>query len=90
MKRNNLSEREFRIIIVKMLLRIEWRKHKKHLTVIIITKDIEEINNKQTEMNNTITEIKNILEGISSRIIEAEEWTNELEDNVGNNCWGTQ
>ena len=48
MKRNNLSEREFRIIIVKMLLRIEWRKHKKHLTVIIITKDIEEINNKQT------------------------------------------
>ena len=27
-----------------------------------ITKDIEEIKNKQTEMNNTITEIKNTLE----------------------------
>ena len=33
-------------------------------------------------MNNTITEIKNILEEISSRIIEAEEWTNELEDRM--------
>ena len=32
-------------------------------TVIIITKDIDEIKNKQTEMNNTITEIKTTLEG---------------------------
>ena len=29
---------------------------------------------------NTITEIKNTLEGINSRITEAEEWINELED----------
>ena len=72
---NNLPEKEFRIIIVKMLLKIEWRKHKKYVTVITITEDIEEIKNKQTEMNNTITEIKSILEGTSSRIIEAEEWT---------------
>ena len=71
---NNLPEKEFRIIIVKMLLKIEWRKHKKYVTVITITEDIEEIKNKQTEMNNTITEIKSILEGTSSRIIEAEEW----------------
>ena len=39
-------------------------------TVNIITKDIEEIKKKQTEMNNTITEI-NTLEGINSRIAEA-------------------
>ena len=45
-----------------------------------ITKDIEEIKNKQTEMNNTITEIKNTLEGTNSRITEAEEWISELED----------
>ena len=45
-----------------------------------ITKDIEEIKNKQTEMNNTITEIKNTLEGTNSRITEAEEWLSELED----------
>ena len=31
-------------------------------------------------MNNTLNEIKNSLEGINSRITEAEEWINELED----------
>ena len=31
-------------------------------------------------LNNTITEIKNTLEGINSRISEAEEWISELED----------
>ena len=30
-------------------------------TVNTITKSIEEINNKQTEMNNTVTEIKSAL-----------------------------
>ena len=30
-------------------------------------------------MNNTITEMKNTLEGISSRITEAEEWISDLE-----------
>ena len=33
-------------------------------------------------MNNTITEIKNTLEGIISRIIEAEEWISELENRL--------
>ena len=42
-------------------------------TVNVMTKDIEEIKNKQTEMNNTITKIKNTLEGNNSRISEAEE-----------------
>ena len=36
-------------------------------------RDIEELKNKHTETNNTITEIKNTLEGINSRISEAEE-----------------
>ena len=39
-------------------------------TANTITKDIKEINNKQTEVNNTITEIKNTLEGTNSRITE--------------------
>ena len=43
-----------------------------------ITKKIEEIKNKQTEMNNTITEIKNTLKGTNSRITEAEKWISEL------------
>ena len=44
-----------------------------------ITKNIEEIKNKQTEMNNTITEIKNTLKRTNSRITEAEKWISELE-----------
>ena len=31
-------------------------------------------------MNHTITEMKNTLEGINSRITEAEEWISDLED----------
>ena len=46
-----------------------------------ITKNIEEIKNKQTEMNNTITEIKNILEG-TNRITEAEGWISEIENRM--------
>ena len=38
-----------------------------------INKDLEELNNKHTVNNNTITKIKNTLEGINSRISEAEE-----------------
>ena len=43
-----------------------------------INKDLEELKNKHT--NNTITGIKNTLEGINSRISEAEEWIRELKD----------
>ena len=38
-----------------------------------INKDLEELKNKHTETNNIITEVKNTLEGINSRISEAEE-----------------
>ena len=38
-----------------------------------INKDLEELKNRNTEINNTITEIKTTLEGINSRISEAEE-----------------
>ena len=33
-------------------------------------------------MDNAITEIKNTLEGINSRVTEAEEWISELEDRM--------
>ena len=44
----------------------------------MFNKDLEELKNKQTEMNNTINEMKNILEGIT----EAEEWISDLEDRM--------
>ena len=40
----------------------------------MFNKDLEELKNKQTEMNNKINEMKNTLEGINCRITEAEEW----------------
>ena len=36
-------------------------------------RDLEELKNKHTETNNTIIETKNTVEGINSRISEAEE-----------------
>ena len=41
----------------------------------MFTKDLGELMNKQTEVNDT-------LEGINSRITEAEEWINALEDRL--------
>ena len=41
----------------------------------MFSKDFEELKNKQTEMNNT-------LQGINSRIIEAEEQISDLEDRM--------
>ena len=38
-----------------------------------INKDLETLKNEHMEMNNIITEIKNTLEGINSRISEAED-----------------
>ena len=46
----------------------------------IFHKALEELKSKQTMMNTTINEIKNSLEGINSRIIEAEERISDLED----------
>ena len=65
-----LPEKEFRIMIVKMIKSLEKKMEKRQES---INKDLEEINNKHKETNNTITEIKNTLEGINSRIFEAEE-----------------
>ena len=50
-----------------------------------INKDLEELKKKHTETNYTITWIKNTLEGITSRISEAEERISELEYKMGNN-----
>ena len=40
---------------------------------MLFRSDLEELKSKQTMMNDTINEIKNSLEGINSRITEAEE-----------------
>ena len=62
-----LPEKEFRIMILKMIKNLESKMQES------INKDLEELNNRHTETNSTITEIKNTLEEISSRTSEAEE-----------------
>ena len=72
METGNMPEKEFRIMIVKMIKDLRNRLEKMQE---MFTKDLEELNNKQTEMKNT-------LEGTNSRITEAEEWISDLEDGM--------
>ena len=62
-------EKQFRIMIVNVIKNLENKMEKKQES---INKDIK-LKTKHSETNNTITEIKNTLEGINSRISEAEE-----------------
>ena len=55
---------------VQMIKNLENKTEKKQES---INKDLEELKKKHTETNNTIIKVKNSLEGISSRISEAEE-----------------
>ena len=74
-----LPEKEFRIMIIKMIKNLENKMEKMQES---INKDLEELKNKHTETNNTITEIKNTLEGINGRISETEELISKLEDRM--------
>ena len=71
----SLPEKEFRIVIVKMIRNLGNRMEKIQET---FNKDLEELKTKQTMINNIISEIKNSLEGINSRITEAEERISDL------------
>ena len=79
----NLPEKQFRVMIVKMIQDLgntmeAWIEKIKE----IFNKDLEEPKNKQSVMNSTITEMKNTLAGINSRITEAEERISDLEDRM--------
>jgi len=65
-----LLEKEFRMMIIKMIKNLENKVEKMQES---INNELEELKHKHTETNNTITEIKNTQEGINRRISEAEE-----------------
>ena len=65
-----LRKKEFRIMIIKMIKNLDNKMEKMQES---INKHLEELKNKETVTNSTITEIKNTLEGINSKISEAEE-----------------
>ena len=66
-------------MIEKMIQNLENRTEKIQET---FKKNVEELKSKQTVMNNTTTENKNTLQGINSRITEAEEQISDLEDKM--------
>ena len=87
----HLPEKEFRIMIVKMIQDLGEKMEAKIEKIQemfnreleeLKSNHIEELKNKQTEMNTTITEMKNTLEGINSRITEAEKRISDLEDRM--------
>ena len=56
-----------------MIVKIKNLENKMEKMQDSINRDLEELKNKHTEVNSTNAEIKNTLEGINSRISEAEE-----------------
>ena len=75
----SVPEKKFRIMIVKMIPNLGNRTDKIKET---FNKDIEELKRNQAMMKNTINEIKNTLEGINSKITEAEEQRSDLKDKI--------
>ena len=82
----NLPEKEFRILIVKMIQNLEIKMDSQinSLETRIekmperFNKDIEEVKKSQYIMNNAINEIRNTLEA-TNRISEAEDRISEIE-----------
>ena len=75
----SLPEKEFRVMIVKMIQILRNRMEKIQEA---FNKDLEELKSKQTMMNNTINQIKKSLEGIKSSITDSEEQISDLEDKI--------
>ena len=75
----SLPEKEFRIMIVKMIQNLGNRIDKMQET---FNKDVEELKRNQAMMKNTINETKNTLDRTNSRITEAEERISGLEDKI--------
>ena len=72
----NLPEKRFKIMIMKLIQNLgERMEAKMEKMKEMLTKNLEELKSKQTEINNT-------LEGIHSRITEAEAQINDLEDRM--------
>ena len=62
-----LPGKEFRIMIVKVIQDLRKRMEAKiEKMQEMFNKDLEELKNKQTEMNNMVTEMKTTLKGINT------------------------
>ena len=76
MKASNLLDREFRVMIIRILNSMK--------------QDIETIKKNQSDIKIEISEMNNILEGINNRLDEAGDRIGVLENNVGKNTQAEQ
>ena len=89
-KIGNLPEKEFRIMIIKMIqnlenkmeLQINSLETKIEKMQEMFIKDLEELKKSKLKLNNAINEIKNTLEGAKSRITQTEDRISEAEDKM--------
>ena len=81
----NLPDKEFKIMIVKMIQNLEIKMESQINSLETRTEKMQERLNKDLEeikKNNAINEIKNTLEGTNSRIMKAEDRISEIEDRM--------
>ena len=86
----NLPEKEFQIMMVKMMQNLEIKMESQINSPETrikkmqerFNKELEEIKKSQCIMNNAINEVKNTLEGTNSRIMEAQDRISEVEDRM--------
>ena len=89
-EREDLYDKEFQIIIVKMIQKLESKLDLQISSLEtriekmpeMFNKDLEEIKKSQYIMNKAINEIKNTLERTNSRITETEDRISEVEDRL--------
>ena len=89
-EREDLYDKEFQIIIVKMIQKLESKldlqisslETRIEMMPEMFNKDLEEIKKSQYIMNKAINEIKNTLERTNSRITETEDRISEVEDRL--------
>ena len=86
----NLPDKEFQIMIVKMIQNLENKMELQIKSVEakiekmqeMFNKDLEEMKKSRYIMNNAINEIKNTLEGTNSSLMGAEDRIREVEDRM--------
>ena len=76
---NNVTESEFRIIVIKLIAGLENSiKDSRESTAT----EIKGLRNSQEELKNAMNELQNKMETTTARIEEAEERIGELEDKI--------
>ena len=76
---NNITESEFRIIVIKLIAGLEKSIEDSRES---IATEIKGLRNSQEELKNAINEVQNKMEATTAWIEEAEERIGELEDKI--------